>query len=72
MANVRKHRTTGERPLDRFPQGEQMALLALPARPYRSLVLSPNPVRTSVIPLPRVQVERRPLKTYAAIAAGAR
>jgi transposase len=72
VANVRKHRTTGERPLDRFAQGEQMALLALPARPYRSLVLSPNPVRTSVIPLPRVHVERRPLKTYAAIAAGAR
>jgi transposase len=72
IANVRKHRTTGEKPLDRFAVGEQMALLALPARPYRSLVLSPNPVRTPVTPLPRIQVERRPLRTYAAIAAGVR
>jgi transposase len=71
VANVRKHRTTQEKPLDRFARDEKMALLALPARPYRSLVLPPKPASTPVIPLPRVQVERRPLKTYAAIAAGA-
>jgi transposase len=71
VANVRKHRTTQEKPLERFARDEKMALLALPARAYRSLVLPPKPASTPVIPLPRVQVERRPLKTYAAIAAGA-
>lgn len=71
VANVRKHRTTKEKPLERFVRDERMTLLALPARPYRSLVLPPKPAATPVIPLPRVQVERRPLKTYAAIAAGA-
>lgn len=71
VANVRKHRTTKEKPLERFIRDERMTLLALPAQPYRSLVLPPKPPTTPVIPLPRVQVERRPLKTYAAIAAGA-
>jgi transposase len=71
VANVRKHRTIQEKPLERFTRDERAALLALPGRPYRSLLLPPKPAATAVIPLPRVQVERRPLKTYAAIAAGA-
>jgi hypothetical protein len=71
VANVRTHRTTKEKPLERFIRDERVTLLALPARRYRSFVLPPKPPSTPVIPLPRVQVERRPLKAYAAIAAGA-
>jgi transposase len=71
VANVRRHRTTKEKPAERFVRDERMTLLALPGRPYRSLVLPPRPAAAPVIPLPRVQVERRPLKSYAAIAAGA-
>jgi hypothetical protein len=71
---VRKHRTTGERPLERFTREEQAILLPLAARPYQSLILQPRtqPQSTTVIPLPRIQVEKRPLEIYAAIAAGAR
>jgi transposase len=72
VANVRKHRTTKEQPLERFTRDEQAVLLAVPSRPYQSLILrSPAALKPAVIPLPRIQVERRPLKTYAAIAAGA-
>ena len=72
VANVRKHRTTKEQPLERFTRDEQAVLLALPSRPYQSLILrSPAALKPAVIPLPRVEVERRPLKAYAAIAAGA-
>lgn len=72
VANVRTHRTTKEKPLDRFARDEQGALLALPGRTYQSLILRPRPAQAaSVVPLPRILVERRPLKTYAAIAAGA-
>lgn len=71
VANVRTHRTTLERPIERFARDEKMKMLALAGRPYRSLVLPSKPTRTPVL-VPRVQVERRPLKTYAAIAAGAR
>jgi transposase len=70
-ANVRKHRTTGERPLDRFERDEQALLLPLAARPYRSLILKPRPEPAKTLALPRIQVERRPLESYAAIAAGA-
>jgi transposase len=70
-ANVRRHRTTKEKPLERFTRDEQTTLLALARRPYQSLILRPRPAPTPVLPLPRIQVERRPLKTYAAIAAGA-
>jgi transposase len=70
-ANVRRHRTTKEKPLERFTRDEQTTLLALAGRPYQSLILRPKPAPTPVLPLPRIQVERRALKTYAAIAAGA-
>jgi transposase len=72
VANVRVHRTTRERPLERFNQAEQCALLPLASRAYQSLILlpksQPKPRSTS---LPRLDVERRPLTAYAAIAAGA-
>jgi transposase len=76
-ANVRKHRTIGERPSERFVRDEQASLQLLANRPYRSLILSPRleGAKTTepgkVIPLPRISVERRPLDEYAAIAAGA-
>ena len=72
VANVRKHRTTLEKPQERFTRVEQVALLALPNRRYQSLILRPRSAAPStVVPLPRISVERRPLKAYAAIAAGA-
>jgi transposase len=70
-ANVRRHRTTKEKPLERFAREEQATLLPLAARPYQSPILRVLPAAPAVVPLPRVQVERRPLQTYAAIAAGA-
>jgi transposase len=68
-ANVRTHRTTKEKPLERFVRDEQATLLALAGRPYRSLILRSGPTPPAAVPLPRILVERRPLKTYAAIAA---
>jgi hypothetical protein len=70
-ANVRRHRTTKEKPLERFARDERGTLLALASRPYRSLVLPQPATKPVIIPLPRIQVERRPLRAYAAIAAGA-
>lgn len=70
-ANVRKHRTTGEKPIERFLRDEQTLLLPLAPRPYRSLILAPRTEPAKTIPMPRIQVERRPLESYAAIAAGA-
>jgi transposase len=76
-ANVRKHRTTGERPIERLVRDEQALLLPLAIQPYRSLILPPRLASTKatgpakIIPLPRISVERRPLDEYAAIAAGA-
>ncbi|HVG27732.1 MAG TPA: IS21 family transposase [Acidobacteriaceae bacterium] len=72
-ANVRLHRTTGEPPVERFRSREQHRLQPLAERPYRSLILlptvpSPPAVRTPL----QVEVQRRPLATYARIAAGAR
>lgn len=71
VANVRIHGTTKERPLERFLEGEQHRLQPLASRPYRSLILLPAEApRPGVRAVPRVEVERRALKTYAAIAAG--
>ena len=64
-ANVRRHATTGERPVDRFERDERSALLPLANCPYRRLGLSqapePRPRRLSAT----VEVERRPLRVYA-------
>ena len=61
-ANVRRHATTGERPVDRFERDERAVLLPLANHPYRRLG-----VRHAPEPAPRrlpatVKVERRPLR----------
>ena len=64
-ANVRRHGTTGERPVDRFERDERGVLGPLASRPYRRLGVhrAAEPVRRRV---PRtVEVERRPLRVYA-------
>ena len=66
-ANVRRHATTGERPVDRFERDERMALHPLAISPYRRLGLRQAPE-----PKPRrlpasVEVERRPLSVYAEV-----
>jgi transposase len=69
VANVRVHATTGQRPVDRFQQQEQAALIPLAARPYRSLVLPLVPDPPAVVKLtPRFQVERRALAVYSQLA----
>jgi transposase len=69
VANVRVHATTGQRPVDRFQDEEQAALIPLAARPYRSLVLPlvPDPPATRKL-TPRFQVERRALAVYSQLA----
>ena len=73
VANVRVHRTTGERPLARFERDERTTLKPLAARPYRSLVLPPaGPSRPRAKTSATVQVERRPLRQYDQLARGLR
>ena len=64
-ANVRRHGTTGERPVDRFERDERHVLGPLAGRPYRRLgadqASAPAPR-----PRPAVEVQRRPLNDYAA------
>ena len=64
-ANVRRHGTTGERPVDRFERDERAVLRPLANSPYRRLGLrqAPEPARRQV-PV-TVEVERRPLSVYA-------
>jgi transposase len=72
VANVRVHRTTGEQPWARFQAQEQHHLLPLAERPYRSLILLPSePAAPVVQRTGRVEVEKRPLQTYARLAGGA-
>ena len=64
-ANVRRHGTTAERPVDRFERDEREALRPLADRPYRRLGIRP-----AAEPAPRrvpatVAVERRSLRVYA-------
>ena len=64
-ANVRRHGTTGERPIDRFERDERAVLRPLANSPYRRLGFrqAPEPARR---PVPAtVEVERRPLSVYA-------
>lgn len=76
-ANVRVHATTRERPRERFERDERQVLQALAERPYRSLILLPKKAAPAPAPQPavsakaEVQVERRSLASYAALAAGA-
>jgi len=73
IANVRRHATTLELPLERFAREERAALLPLAARPYHSLVLLPPvpPRRPAPVAVPAVAVERRPLRVYAQLTGGA-
>jgi len=73
-ANVRIHFTTKERPLDRFEREERAVLGPLASRPYTPLVLPLERRRRRMdSPAPRIpsiDVERRPLARYSAIAGG--
>lgn len=68
IANPRVHGTTREVPRARFERDERGVLGPLATRPYRSLVLLPEPAPLPPPGLPRVRVERRPLSAYAALA----
>lgn len=74
VANARVHGTTKTVPAERFTTEEQPRLQPLPRRPYRSLTLGPAAAPATPSPiqatpgLPRVAVERRTLRTYAALA----
>ena len=67
-ANVRRHATTGERPVDRFERDERGVLRPLAPRPYQRVGVhrSAEPVHRRV-PEP-VEVQRRSLRVYAAAA----
>ncbi len=71
VANVRVHGTLKERPVDRFEE-EREHLGVLARWPYRSVTPRPGPQSQRRArrggPRPRVEVERRPLATYAQIA----
>ena len=64
-ANVRRHGTTRERPIDRFERDERAVLRPLANSPYRRLGLrqAAEPARRQ-LPV-TVEVERRPLSVYA-------
>jgi transposase len=67
-ANVRIHRTTGERPLVRFDRDERVLLRPLPLKRYRSLILTPATQKTPASYPGLLSVERRPLAWYDRIA----
>lgn len=68
VANVRIHATTKEQPVVRFERDERAVLRPLAARPYQSLILprdeSARPLAERPV-VPRIPVERRPLRVYA-------
>jgi len=66
-ANVRRHGTTGERPVDRFEREERAALRPLAPQPYRRLGARLNAPPARRVPR-RVPVERRSLEVYAQVA----
>ena len=65
-AKVRRHATTGERPVDRFERDEREALRALARHPYRRLGARQTeaPARRLLV-APPVQVQRRSPREYA-------
>ena len=66
-ANVRRHSTTGERPLERFERDEREALRPLAQRPYPRLGVAVRS-KPSLRRVPQaVQVERRSLRVYAEV-----
>ena len=72
VANVREHRTIGERPQERFERDERAVLQPLAAQPYRSLVVSKQARRRRAASVPTVPVERRSLRVYGRLAEGGR
>jgi transposase len=69
VANCRLHGTTKAVPQLRFDEHERATLLPLAARPYRSLVLLPEPAPPAEpARVPTVPVERRALAAYADVA----
>ena len=64
-ANARRHRTTGERPVDRFERDERQALRPLASGPYHRLG-APLAAETARQRIPEtVEVQRRSLLVYA-------
>ena len=64
VANVRRHRTLGERPIDRFER-ERKHLQSLAAKPYQRVGPWPSKAPTKPSPrVPAVSVERRSLDVY--------
>jgi transposase len=73
VANVRIHATLKERPVVRL--GRELAdLKPLAMRPYRSYVLPPDVKKAKRTPTDvlHIDVQRRPLETYAELAGGVR
>jgi transposase len=68
VANVRCHRTTQERPLDRFERDERATLGPLARRPYLSLLVSSSKPQRAQPHLPPVDVEHRSLEVYGRLA----
>ena len=66
VANLRRHRTTGEVPQVRFERDERMTLTPLAGRPYRTVTLPSAHVsaETSKVKLGLPTVERRRLSVY--------
>ena len=64
-SNVRRHATTGERPIDRFERDERAVLLPLANHPYRHLGVRQAPDLAPRLLPATVEVERRPLSVYA-------
>ena len=72
VANVRIHGTLKERPIDRLAR-ELGDLKPLALRPYRSYVLAAEvKKKRTQTHVPRIDVQRRPLETYAQLAGGVR
>lgn len=65
VANIRRHRTTQERPIDRFERIERAALGLLAQSSYRSLMPGRSKPSGRAPMLPTVSVERRSLDIYA-------
>ena len=63
-ANVRRHSTTGERPVDRFERDEREVLRPLANRPYPRLGVQVAAKPGSARAAGTVQVERRSLRVY--------
>jgi len=72
VANVRRHRTTQERPVDRFERDERAVLGSLASRPYLSLLPSQKRGSEPAARVPTVDVERRSLGVYGRLAEAGR